>query len=82
MSKKKKIFLSSLIVLIVFVTSWVFPNEVYSSFENKAVEDIFIDEFQNPLFWSLYFIGNFIMAKIILIMIKYLSLPLKVWLVG
>jgi carboxyl-terminal processing protease len=62
-SKKKKIFLSSLIVLIVFVTSWVFPNEVYSSFENKAVEDIFIDEFQNPLFWSLYFIGNFYYGK-------------------
>jgi len=81
-SKKKKIFLSSLIVLIVFVTSWVFPNEVYSSFENKAVEDIFIDEFQNPLFWSLYFIGNFYYGKDNIDYDKILESTIKVWLVG
>jgi carboxyl-terminal processing protease len=63
MSKKKKIFISSLIVLLVFVTSWVFPSQIQNSFENKAVEDIFIDEFQNPLFWTLYFIGNFYYGK-------------------
>lgn len=44
---------------MVFVTSWIFPSQVQSSFENKPVEEIFIDEFQNPLFWTLYFIGNY-----------------------
>lgn len=59
MSKKKKILISTLIILMVFVTSWIFPSQVQSSFENKPVEEIFIDEFQNPLFWTLYFIGNY-----------------------
>ncbi len=71
MSKKKKIFLSSLIVLIVFVTSWVFPNEVYSSFENKAVEDILLMNFKTHFSGVCILLVIFIMAKIILIMIKY-----------
>lgn len=63
MSKKKKKLISIIVIFGLFITSWIFADSVYNSYQNKNAEQIYYEKFEEPIYSVLYYITNYYYNK-------------------
>jgi carboxyl-terminal processing protease len=63
MSKKKKKLISIIVIFGLFITSWIFADSVYNSYQNKNAEQIYYEKFEEPISSVLDYITNYYYNK-------------------